>query len=324
MIQHSFSTQRPKDFLKEWAWFPDYQKMIKDLQELVLTGENWFYGSQRDANDFPILVSYLHYTFYRLIQEEKNGEEKIRTENKYAAFNTGLVDDLYEPIYAIFEKNNRVNAQPYKFLSFCVEGIGFFGNELTRNFNPFPQKAKYFALSDVLYNTEEPYSLRHHHIIVERTYRLPYTFLETKKPNNFDFKEIASLKSLTKEKKEEYFKNLGEAINSDKATYRFLKNRLDDAIKLAIKRVSWNYKTAIPTYFPTENKLSLLLPLCLVADDVVDAAIVMEKTTSNAYIGHTVLSLEMAYSNARLVSRPDSDWLKAETSLSTTSIDIED
>lgn len=28
-----------------------------------------------------------------------------------------------------------------------------------------------------------------------------------------------------------------------------------------------------------------------------------------AYRGHTVLTLDMAYTNARLVARPDSDWL---------------
>lgn len=28
-----------------------------------------------------------------------------------------------------------------------------------------------------------------------------------------------------------------------------------------------------------------------------------------AYRGHTVLTLEMAYTNARLVARPDSEWL---------------
>jgi hypothetical protein len=29
-------------------------------------------------------------------------------------------------------------------------------------------------------------------------------------------------------------------------------------------------------------------------------------------LGHTILPLEWAYGNARLVSRPDSDWLIAE------------
>jgi len=309
----------------EWAWFPNYQRMVGELQELVLNGENWFYGVQRDANDFPILVSYLHYTFYRLVREEHTqGSDKVLIKGKYAAFNTGLVDDLYDPIYALFEKNSRQNVQPYKFLSFCVEGIGYYGNELTRNFNPFPKKAKYFELSDVLYNTDEPYSLRHHHIIVERTHRLPYSFLETKKPVDFEFKDYSSLELLSKDQRDEYFKDLGEAINKDKASYRFLKNRLEDAIKLAIKRVSWNYKTAIPTYFPTEDNLSLLLPLCLVQDEIVDAAIVMEKTTSSAYIGHTVLSLKMAYSNARLVSRPDSDWLRAESLDAVASQDMEE
>ena len=79
-----------------------------------------------------------------------------------------------------------------------------------------------------------------------------------------------------------------------------------------MKRVEWNFKTAIPMYFPTENIMSLLLPLSIMDDEKVDAALVVEKTKSGNYLGHTILTLEMAYSNARLVSRPDSDWLAVE------------
>jgi hypothetical protein len=53
------------------------------------------------------------------------------------------------------------------------------------------------------------------------------------------------------------------------------------------------------------------LPLALVDDEVVDIALVVEKTKSGNYLGHTILPLAWAYSNARLVARPDSDWLVA-------------
>ena len=59
-------------------------------------------------------------------------------------------------------------------------------------------------------------------------------------------------------------------------------------------------------------QMSLLLPLALVDDEKVDIALVVEKTESGNYLGHTILPLEWAYSNARLVCRPDSDWLVAE------------
>jgi hypothetical protein len=40
-----------------------------------------------------------------------------------------------------------------------------------------------------------------------------------------------------------------------------------------------------------------------------DLALVVSSVEDRAYRGHTVLTLEMAYTNARLVARPDSDWL---------------
>ncbi|MDR2006776.1 MAG: DUF3825 domain-containing protein [Acidaminococcales bacterium] len=58
--------------------------------------------------------------------------------------------------------------------------------------------------------------------------------------------------------------------------------------------------------------MSLLLPLSLTDDDVVDLALVTEKATAGNYLGHTILLLDWAYGNARLITRPDSDWLVAE------------
>lgn len=62
--------------------------------------------------------------------------------------------------------------------------------------------------------------------------------------------------------------------------------------------------------------MQLLLPLCLLSDDEVDLALAVEQTPSGSYLGHTVLPLDWAYKNARLICRPDSDWLipKAITS----------
>lgn len=54
------------------------------------------------------------------------------------------------------------------------------------------------------------------------------------------------------------------------------------------------------------------LPLDLTENNVPDVALVVELTESGAYLGQTILTMRMAYTNARLVSRPDSDWLSTE------------
>lgn len=84
-------------------------------------------------------------------------------------------------------------------------------------------------------------------------------------------------------------------------------NTLNGSIDTMKKRVSCNYKLAIPQYF--EGKIQLLLPLCLKTDDIPDIALTVTKK-DGYYQGHTCLTLDMAYNNARLIAKPESNWLK--------------
>lgn len=79
------------------------------------------------------------------------------------------------------------------------------------------------------------------------------------------------------------------------------------AIEIMKKRVTANYKLAVPQYY--NNKIQLLLPLCLTQTDRADVALVVSRY-NGYYQGHTCLTLEMAYSNARLIAKPDSNWLR--------------
>jgi hypothetical protein len=83
----------------------------------------------------------------------------------------------------------------------------------------------------------------------------------------------------------------------------------DGAIKRAKFMIDANYKTAVPQYY--KGRIQLLIPICLVSENVPDLALVVSKNDAgNQYLGHTCLTLDMAYNNARLIARPDSAWLK--------------
>lgn len=84
---------------------------------------------------------------------------------------------------------------------------------------------------------------------------------------------------------------------------------LKSAVELAEKRVRRNYKAAVPFWYVTQKQVQLLLPLSLRDKDSVDLALVVSRQ-GEYYRGHTVLTTAMAYSNARLLTRPDSDWLR--------------
>lgn len=83
-------------------------------------------------------------------------------------------------------------------------------------------------------------------------------------------------------------------------------NIINGALDNMKKKVSANYKLAVPQYY--DGKIQLLLPLCLISDDIPDVAIAVTKK-NNCYQGHTCLTLDMAYNNARLIAKPESNWL---------------
>lgn len=315
-INRPRTTQIPNN-LMQWAYMGDFRQVVSDLKNMALK-ERWYYKVQNPAFPFPILSKYLTYTFFRLSKEQG----KIKTTDQYAAFNTGLVNNLYEPIYAIFEKNRVQGRQEWYFHEFCISGVGKAGKILASNFNPLPQRAHFFNNpAELIYDSNAPEpQLNWNHIILDNVSRLPIEFLEENKPADFLFRDTTGMNTI---EKAEYFSQLASAIENDSKKFRAIKNRFADSLSLALKRVQWNFKTAIPMYYPQNNKMSLLLPLSLIDDEVIDLALVTEKTQSGAYLGHTILPLDWAYSNARLVTRPDSDWLVAEKieTIPTTDID---
>lgn len=82
---------------------------------------------------------------------------------------------------------------------------------------------------------------------------------------------------------------------------------LTGAVELMKKRVSTNYKLAIPQYY--EDNIQLLLPLCLDTDEGKPNLALAVTKLENCYQGYTCLTLDMAYNNARLIAKPEADWL---------------
>ncbi len=82
-------------------------------------------------------------------------------------------------------------------------------------------------------------------------------------------------------------------------------NGQKDLVREKIKR---NYKVAIPHWY--NGKIQLLLPLCLTNENKADLALVADKDASmKIYRISTILTMDMAYIDARLICRPDRDWL---------------
>lgn len=313
----------PDSWLYKWAFV--HTQKLEALADLALE-ERWDYAgiTAQGEGEYAILRSYLAYTFRRLCYEGKVCIRRdAERDEEYAAFNTGLVDRKYDYIYALFKQNARYITPYWYLLDFVVAGEDA-GKTLVSLFNPLPAKADYFEnkIENMFYDPSTGnLSCDYTHMLTERTGRFPQDFFYENCPTGFTKiggMELEQAYALPEndEARRNYFFQLGQKIQQESRVFIRLKNRLDDAVKLALKRAEWNYKTAIPMYYPTRNKGSLLLPLCLMEEDRVDLALVVERQPSGAYQGQTVLPLHLAYSNSRLITRPDSDWLRTDTIVS--------
>lgn len=315
--------------LKAFAYFPKAKNSsengffdsIAKLSQIALE-ETWGFGDDK-SHRYSILHSFFKYTFERLVFEDEensnnpNWKTKIRLSNngRYALYNTGLVDQYFEPIFALFEKtdrnkNSRLTSK-WVFKDFPNSKNNSMGM-VYQHFGDdsmFPKPTNYLKQnnnSELIYNLNYSISESNNwdHIILDNYRRLPIDLLK-KCELPFDFSRFddpsINLDELQKE--------LGEKLKNSHETCRQIKDKIKNATCLAEKRVHWNFKTAIPIYYPKTRKICLLLPLCLCDEKKADAALVLDPV-NNTYIQRTILTLQLAYIDARLITRPDSDWLE--------------
>ena len=287
--------------LYDFAYIPD--DSWGNLKELART-ENWDGDYQ-----LSILTNYLKYTFSRLVYEKKIAFASPDS-GPLASFNTGLVDRRFRPIFALLIPNKIVKVpgkRPWYLEGFCVAGENRLGKQLVNAFKPLPESAYYFDnAADAIFDARAEVHVDWEHVIEENVERIPVKLLQLT-TQNF---EVKALEGLSEEEAFVYKQDFANYIRNDDFAYRRLIAEFGNALDLARKKALWNYKTAIPVYHPARNSMSMLLPLSLTSADTVDLALVVERQPfSGNYQGHTIYPIHWAYKNARLISRPESDWL---------------
>lgn len=228
-------------------------------------------GSGAAAAQFPILISYVRYTFAKIVEDGLIAYG-VKNSTPHAAFNTGLVTDNQEDIYGFFTaKDPADDGRSWRFLDWVKAS----DNRVSGVFSPRPQMAKYWEDPSVLFfDPRKDLVLDSDHFIKDNIERYP----------------------------PEYRKSPQLALAFTVA-----------AKDAAIKRVMRNYKTAIPQYY--RGEIQLLLPLSLDGSGRAQLALVARRQVSEdtgelaEYTGETVLPLHAAMNNARLLARPDRDWL---------------
>lgn len=297
---------QPGRKLESFAFLGSWNAFLSELADKAIF-ENWdFAGSHQ--KDYHILIQYIKYTFYRLVREDK---VCISGDRQFACFNTGLVDKHYDDIYACFIPNDPGSETEWKFSGFCTAASRTLGKQIVNYFSPLPQPPVYFERGEQLFfDLSRQLLTDFDHIIIDNISRLPIQFLYDQFTDCPDARAITEeLRTADFHRKRELYEQLKEIVSDNSRLFIRIQNRLKDSIELAKKRVSRNYKTAIPSYYPKRNSMSLMLPLCLVDEEVPDVALVVEQTRSGNYQGQTILTLAQAYVDARLLCRLNSEWL---------------
>ncbi len=298
----------PGKQLESFAFLGSWSNFLSELAAKAID-EEWDFANSSRKN-YQILIQYIKYTFSRLMREKK---VCISPNREFAAFNTGLADDHYDDIYACFVPNDPSSGTHWKFAGFCTAASGGLGKQLVNCFNPLPQPPSYFKRSeDLFYDSSKQLHTDFEHIIIDNINRLPLQFLSDQ---FFDNPKASSIVESLRTSGSDYVKRsalyaeLRELILGNSRLFVRIQNRLKDSIELAKKRVRWNFKTAVPSYFPKRDSMSLMLPLSLIDESKPDVALVVELTRSGCYQGQTILTLPQAYIDARLLCRITGDWL---------------
>ncbi len=308
IVRDRFHSITPGKQLESFAFLGSWSTFLTELAAKAID-EEWDFANSSRRN-YQILIQYIKYTFSRLMREKK---VCVSTGREFAAFNTGLADDHYDDIYACFIPNDPSGGTPWKFAGFCTAASGGLGKQLVNYFNPLPQPPSYFKRSeDLFYDSSKQLHTDFEHIIIDNINRLPLQFLSDQffdYPNASSIVESLRLCGSDYVKRSSLYSELRELIVANSRLFVRIQNRLKDSIELAKKRVRWNFRTAVPSYFPKRDSMSLMLPLSLIDESKPDVALVVELTRSGCYQGQTILTLPQAYIDARLLCRITGDWL---------------
>ena len=296
----------PGKMLENFAFLGSWSGFLAELAEKAIP-EEWDFADST-SKDLNILIQYIKYTFYRLNREDKIC---VSSDGQFAAFNTGLVDSHYDDIYACFVPNDPGGETKWKYAGFSTAASRGLGKMLVNYFNPLPQPAQYFRRNeDLIFDLDKPLHPDFNHIIIDNISRLPLQFLADQFNDCPEAQELVEkLRTADGYNKRALFDQLRSLITDNSRLFVRIQNRIKDSIELARKRVRRNYKTAIPSYFPKRDSMSLMLPLCLMDEEHPDVALVVELTPSGNYQGQTILTMPQAYIDARLLCRMSSDWL---------------
>lgn len=224
---------------------------------------------------YDVLFSYFARTYERI-----RLEDKIVFSDDGAVFNTGLGNKFDKDVYAVFKQSKTPTASdkssPYVFDKFADE------NFVGKHFPAIPELANYFA--DFTTKSRVPSD----HLMFD-----------------FELKLFPDDSHLFDERRAR-FPDSWQGMSDEECA-----NRFEQLLERTRSRVKRNFRAAVPFYYPALRKIQLLLPITFnPGSDSPDTRALVVSREGAGYSVETIMPLEWAYKNARLLAKPDrEDWL---------------
>ena len=246
--------------------------------------EPWEFKHKKDDTfKYPILKSYLQFELDRLFYEQDvlNYPDRIITNesNSKVWFNTNLINIWGKELFlvgTILEISNKIYISDLETQPAKLK-MREMGFESSRK----PLPPEFFKdINEIFFHWDWEIDLdmiKSEHIIGDRKERFP-----------------------------EKYHNM---------TTDSLGRTLDTAIELARSIAQRNYKFIVPMYYPTANRIQLLMPIYLENSysGKPDFALVLTPhANEKLYTPETILGLDEVYQDARLIAKPEESWLNPD------------
>lgn len=281
----------------DFALVTEWESRLRDLETLA-EPERWTYISVPDKSPLPVLDGYVKNTFLRAF-----AQGKVVTTERVACFNTGLLTPSQEEIFGVFTVADRyLSDQPLSPTNkmWFLKAWARAGDRILTEFSSLPPLASYWDdAADLIFNPALHVQLNVDHIVRDNLSRFPVELggqLEIDGTPR-DLKEPEAYLA------EDADEAGDESIDDIPLATR---NALEGAMKHSIRLAQRTYRVAVPQFY--RERIQLLLPIYLRDTKKPDLALTLERH-GDWYRAATVLYPDWAYKHARLLSRPNSEWL---------------
>lgn len=293
----------------------DWEDRLAVLAEMA-EPERWTYVSVPSESPvtLPVLDSYMRYTFLQL-----HAQGKIAEVDDLSCFNTGLLTPAQEEIFGVFavsEHYDPTHPQGHENKKWFLKLWARRGDRILTQFSSLPDLASYWTdPAELIFDPSLEVRPNIDHILRENLNRFPVELGGQVDANGvrLDLKEIPDIEeeegeaSASVEEREEVETDNASAMDERAAAPSIAARiALDGAITHSIRLAQRSYRVAVPQHY--RGSIQLLLPLYLRDTSRADLALAIERH-GDWYRAATVLYPDWAYRHARLLSRPNSEWL---------------